>query len=624
MGASTPFLRNGITGLDRSKYINVHSSPGNADWRPEDIDLFANTYGANLGRAFVFSSRMSQCKNDPSNPMFVDPVSLTTSCEKYPLALDGWPVAQVDLIHSSKTAQLYSNGCGAGRPTGFVPGSHASTADFFGLFYQQCMMPTQASRYLIEVANECEVKAELCDTTFEEMIQLHVSVADHLHSVAGGQKQAVVCGPTAAFPEFQLGNFSQWAKGMGAFIREAGPSMDGISVHIYSTFWASNNTLPSPRSGSNANAILDMQEAASALARPGRGPLPVLASEFGGGFLDKPVEYLPIHDWLVLREVNALTMQYMERPDRVLKAVPFIVGKATWDNDTKADPSLSYPWALWRWNRTISDWQPTHLHKHYQLWAGVNGSARLAQSSSANVLVHAWEDDSSGRWWVALHNLGGTADDVALQWAPAAGLPSALNVTGNILQLDEALLEPVLSPVEPSAELPASVVLPPHATAVLCIEAAATASPPPSPSGAGGAVQMLTFHAGELLRPLATPQTLTFPAAACPANHTPMGAQLRLTLGGDAGAFAAAEADWAVSANGERLAVDYATGLGGQLHVSAKDASFFAALAVAVPPSAFAARGAGAGVTVSVEVSTSAGAQLTLAAGVMDMLCSEA
>jgi hypothetical protein len=556
--------------------------------------------------------------------MYVDQSSLTSSCKEQPPVLDGWPESQVDLIHSSKTAQLYANGCGAGRPSGFVPGSHNATAQFFGLFYGQCMMPTALPRYLVEVANECNVKADRCNTTFEEMIQLHIAVADQLHAVDKGEKQAVVSGPTAAWPEFQLGNFSVWADGMGAFIQQAGPHMDGISVHIYNTFLAANNTLPSPRSGSNADAILDLQEAASAVARPGLGPLPVLASEFGAGFSDKPVVYSPMHDWLVMREVNALTMQYMSRPARVLKAVPFIVGKATWDNDTKADPTLSYPWVLWRWNKTISDWQPSHLHKHYQLWTGVQGDSRLAQSSNASVLAHAWEDAANNQWFVALHNLGASADSVSLEWAPASGLPASLNVTGTVLQLDEATMSPALIALPPTTVLPPTITLPQRATVILRIQAASSSSAVSKHVAGGfsqnGALQLITFHAAELLRSLAVPRPLTFPAAGCPAGTTGTGGQLRLVLGGDSTAFMAAEQAWAVSVNGVSLAVDYSTGLGGQLHVSQKDGSFFASLAVAMPASAVAST-AQAGMTVSVAVTSASGADLMLAAGVMDVYC---
>ena len=120
------------------------------------------------------------------------------------------------MVHSSKTEQLYANGCGT-TPRGFVPGSPDATADFFSLFYQHCMYPTAKQRYLVEVANECNVKTAACNTTFENMIQQHIAVSTRLaqqqkHARKSGIQlpRAVVCGPTAAYPEYQLQNFTLW------------------------------------------------------------------------------------------------------------------------------------------------------------------------------------------------------------------------------------------------------------------------------------------------------------------------------------------------------------------------------------------------------------------------------
>ena len=104
---------------------------------------------------------MAMSKEDPVRPGFVDRAQLIQHCKTYPHTVGGWPVAEVDLVHSSKTEQLYPNGCkgpSGARPEGFIPGSHAATAEFFELFYAHCMYPTAQTRYLIEVANECNVK----------------------------------------------------------------------------------------------------------------------------------------------------------------------------------------------------------------------------------------------------------------------------------------------------------------------------------------------------------------------------------------------------------------------------------------------------------------------------------
>ena len=121
-------------------------------------------YRAHPGRGFVFSSRMSMLHEDAARPGFVDRAALVKSCAN--ITTGYWPVSSVDMVHSSMTRQLYANSCkgpAGPRPKGFLPASHAATAEFFALFYQHCMYPTVQDRYLIEVANECEVSDLPCN-----------------------------------------------------------------------------------------------------------------------------------------------------------------------------------------------------------------------------------------------------------------------------------------------------------------------------------------------------------------------------------------------------------------------------------------------------------------------------
>lgn len=48
--------------------------------------------------------------------------------------------------------------------------------------------------------------------------------------------RALVCGPTAAYPEYEIGGFENWRDIMGEFIAVAGKSVDCVSVHYYDTF----------------------------------------------------------------------------------------------------------------------------------------------------------------------------------------------------------------------------------------------------------------------------------------------------------------------------------------------------------------------------------------------------
>jgi len=606
---NTSLRINGAPSFDRSKYFNVHSQPGSANWDADEIAQFQTEYGASLGRSFVFSATMASVRESPTRPGFVDPQSLEAWCSSNHLKLDGWSMGSVDLIHSSKTAQLYPKGCGGGPPKGFVPGSHNATADFFVRFFEACMMPTSRSRYLIEVENECNVKTGTCNTTFEEMIQTHVAVADALHALSPPPRaRPLVFGPTLAYPAYQVNNFSLFDEVMGAFIREAGPHVDGISVHLYDTY-DEEVELPSPRSGSNLDAILDMQETYS-LAMTGR-VLPALVSEHGSGFKRQPLRYEPLHDWYVIRGVNAQVLQLMARPDRLLKSVPFIVGKATWDSNTKTNATFSYPWVLWRFNQTTELWDETYLHLFYRLWSGFDGQRVATTSSDANVLVAAVRSPGSLR--VAVHNLRAVTSSVQLDWQGLAGSVGSGRIAR--LGLDTATQTPVLSnsSLAPGSRPPSALVLQPSETVVIEVSGAAPDSPPQKTDDRS------VFHSTVVLQSLERPVTTPFPSAGCTGPAVATGGELRLSIGGDADAFRAAMPLLQVRLNGVAVVVDPASAIGGSsLHVNAQDNSALAALRLPLPAASLSGLPSA---TVTTSLPGQSGDGLVLAAAVLEVDC---
>lgn len=330
----------GVSALDRMQYFAGEWGP--EQWSPEHYAQFgANGFRVHPGRGTMFQQGMKHSLPDPRRPGFVDKSSLLAHCAAHPHSMGAWPLVDVDMIHIDGPEQMYPNSCqgeGGPHPSGFVPGTAAATAEFFALYYQHCMYPTAQSRYLIEVMNECNVKHARCNTTWQEMIQRHIAVADALHATHKAQPSLptpVVCGPTAAFPEYQEKNFEAWRPGgmFHDFVTQAGPSIDALSVHFYDTFHPpkpdpDSDLFPDPftknftvHSGSNLLAELDLQESATIVLNPSSAgkPLPLLVSEYGGGV--PASTYSPGHNWWIIRSTVVKMMAFMERPDRILKAL---------------------------------------------------------------------------------------------------------------------------------------------------------------------------------------------------------------------------------------------------------------------------------------------------------------
>jgi hypothetical protein len=183
-----------------------------------------------------------------------------------------------------------------------------------------CPNPNPKPYHLIEVSNECDVHLADVNTTMTEVTALHKAVADRLHADfdgasgtnwlltymindVAGRCRSIQClhndsfflsshllpavrplvgGPTAAFPEWEIRNFSLWRDVMGVFLEGAGTASDFVSVHLYSTQEDLDVSSVAPRDPNNVEAILDLHEAASRNVT-GR-PLPHLVSEYGLSF----------------------------------------------------------------------------------------------------------------------------------------------------------------------------------------------------------------------------------------------------------------------------------------------------------------------------------------------------
>lgn len=613
----------GVTTLDRLKWFGGHWSPGGGeDWRPEDYAEFGPAgFRAHPGRSFVVSGAMGMSTEDPLRPGFVDRQSLLKHCARPQAAdLGFWPVADVDMVHSSKTGQLYPNSCNGDHgppPKGFRPGSHAATAEFFALYYQHCMYPTVQKRYLMEVANECNVKTKqtACNTSWLEMIQLHVAVADAVHAAHAqepSRPEPLICGPTAAFPQYESQNFADWRHSgkFDQFVTATAGHIDCLSIHFYDTFNPEPDTQEtnpfssnfSTHSGSNLIAELDLQESATAsISSDGHTPLPLLVSEYGSGFEGTP-RYTPGHDWWVLRGVTAKLMEFLRRPDRILKALPFISGKATWNAASRANnASHSYPFLLWRTLTPLggdpnnsSQWLfvQTQLHLWFKMMQELDGDRVAIVSDSADVQVHAFRNGS--RLQVMLNHLGfaeGSSRTVQLKWPSDLLLQQSktAEIKRMFWSVDDGT--PAVS-TQALGQLPTEVQLGPSDLVVLTFSVN-SATPTHQ-------IDERTYYSPAIIEPMAITRSQARPYNFSTASDkAPRGAavagtmssmRVRVGFGGPGSsiedataAFYRASAALSIEVDGVPCVVDYTRQTAGRLHIDSKDFTYFTSIEVAVP-----------------------------------------
>lgn len=267
-----------------------------------------------------------------------------------------------------------------------------------------------------EVMNEPFVHAKDYVATWDEtpeviveMSKVFKAVADKVHAEIPGMN---VGGYASAYPEVEKDNFDYWNTRMKTFMDVAGESMRFFATHIYDGRNVEGDfTL---RSGSNSEAILDLIEAYS--YKKWKVVKPHLISEYGftaQGLVGKP--YSPELNGTCLIAYNKILMQLLDKPDRLVKAIPFITAKATWYYDNKkGNPNgYPYPWVIKKREKD-GTYTFTHLKKFYELWKGVEGKRTEVASNNPDIQIHSFVKE--GKAFVAVNNLTDVPQDVKLSF----------------------------------------------------------------------------------------------------------------------------------------------------------------------------------------------------------------
>lgn len=424
-----------IETFDRQKFITLHASNTDQDWFggnnqslnapnaiPDLMSDFMDGYDVYFGRdTGQMRFRLSQLSESPTAPGFVDGDEMTTGGgnARFSYTNDANANAalsrahedrQQDAIVASQLHPYWPDGQDTGQGWAFSQADTVSepfgtaTGDFLGQYLLKYFnrgagdtFGQPKPRYL-EVINE--PLYELVDTAavpvaFDLVFQFHKAVADKVRGTVvpfpGNNSDVLIGGFTVAFPDFEKRDFQQWAERHKRFIDLVGADMDFISIHLYdfAGIQTGGTTRQLYRKGSNVEATLDLLEAYTTQALG--APAKLLVSEYGARIhVMENQAWSPERDGIQMRGIDALQVQMMERPNLILKAVPFNVLKAEWGRTT-----APYPWRLLRQakeeaGQSGDEWVYTDLVKHYQLWANVGGTRIDTFSTDPDIQVDAY------------------------------------------------------------------------------------------------------------------------------------------------------------------------------------------------------------------------------------------
>ncbi|ADE53501.1 beta-agarase [Coraliomargarita akajimensis] len=400
----------GVTQFDRAQYITIHESFGSTDMSDDDLRYIEDVLEAEFGRDGGTISWLAEAvQADPNNPDMPDVEQIKTIFDKKfgfantPQRMNPTNMEQVILC----THPEIMHGHADNTSTPWGPRSAEATAEFTAQLLKHGF--TDASRpKILEVYNEPFVKAKKIPTTIPEMCEQHNVVAKRVKEL---NPDVIVGGYSAAWVEFESGDFHNWTNWQKQFMDIAGENMDFWSYHIYDGVNVVGT--PASRTGSNSEAIMDIVDSYShikfGVAKP------IMITEYGkipqNSMNSMP--YSKERSAAMLYSAMGQLMTYMDHPDRLMRTIPFFLGKATWTYGMTNEhiPGNANPYLLWR-KLADETFVETDLMKFYYFWKGVEGEWRQSHSSNPDVRVHLLADGK--RLNVILMNLDEAAKQVNL------------------------------------------------------------------------------------------------------------------------------------------------------------------------------------------------------------------
>jgi len=417
----------GKSEFDRSKYIVLHAGLGDGEWPNRTMeDTFLVNYDAYLGRLNgKLPSIIKKVKEDPNKPGWPQIDDIIT--EGAQMRADYAAKTSIQKNESRNLLMIggqegnYPSGEPIATCCGITPwtvASNESAAEYYAHFIKEAYgsggSTGEARPQYVEVINEPMVKAKTLNTTKEDISRFHAAVAKRVKEL---NPEVKVGGFTDAHVQFENGTpeFSLWNDNWKQFIDIAGADMDFYSMHIYDTH-KKGTEITDYRAGSNIEALFDMIETYSKLKL--NEVKPFIISEYG---FYKPnficTAYSRELDWLNLRSYSSMMMQFMEKPDLIAKAIPFMILKARWFTPPASNPDAIYMYRLLRQKNEVAgetgtDWVFTDFVKFFQLWSDVKGTRIDTKPYDLDIQVDAYVDGK--KMYLILNNLELSAQNIDL------------------------------------------------------------------------------------------------------------------------------------------------------------------------------------------------------------------
>ena len=376
---------------------------------------------------------------DPNNPGFFDEAAIVSKMQNN---TNTWGykyrVLQDDLWDSLRDAEnpIYITSGRKGLYPDFIDSgtdmvtNYAGFADFINIYLRELVygtgpgqgyLPFDKDRFYVEVMNEPQWSN---DATWNEVIALHRNVTElvkeqHPEAKIGG---ASCCGRYNSTEDgWQMAK--QMMEDMTTWETPSGQSvkMDFWSIHPYEryalladgTYEQDNFFSPGHLAGT-----MDLLESYS--NQLFGEPISIAATEYGswqqlrngGSYSSYPRD---LQQWDLVRNVREKLMVFMERPDRIINATPFLAPRH-WESTT---PTPDYADNVFWEQDAAGDWHETIVASMYRMYNDLSGEYLDIGSDNPDVQTVGFRDGN--QVYVVLNNLETSSESVNLAALLGAG-----------------------------------------------------------------------------------------------------------------------------------------------------------------------------------------------------------
>lgn len=438
----------GISVLDRSKYfnfchsgINFESSINNSKLTNKYIGDLDISFGRTIGMVAGAVKYTSYVKEDTARPGFANisylqSVAKPTNGSPAPstLFLSKFPNTIGTIVHDGHN--VYPNFMkkeGVSGSTDSLPINKVAAAELAVSLLKYNF--TDWTRPLtFEPINEPAWQLLAADKMLPNLADLHLKTWEKAKET---NLSTQIGGPCQATCNFFASNYQQFVK-FGNFIDLTEGKLDFYSFHVYDFYYWNSTTKTLTSTVSTGLPLEGVMDALSAWGKTKYNKdFKYICTEHGGQITDKTtadayaaynVGSIPgfsfdmqrrsVADFMCVSSAIATTMVFMNHPQTVIKAVPFILPEYA-NYDVKYHAAM-----LIRNNYNLNEaWYETNLVNFYKFFKNVKGRRVLSTCVNPDIQQQSYLDGN--KLILVLNNLSESAEKLTLNY-PTSNIDSIM------------------------------------------------------------------------------------------------------------------------------------------------------------------------------------------------------